>query len=48
MFTAKVEALTQYYLNGLSRNGKKGTESYAGIGLNITQEHCGMVRKDFF
>ena len=43
MFIAKVEALTQYYLNGLSRSERREMVSFEDTGLNIIQERCGMV-----
>ena len=43
MFIAKVAAQTQFFWNGQSQNEKKGMVSFEVIGLNIIQEHCGMV-----
>ena len=43
MFTAKVVALTQYYLNGLNRSERREMVLFEDTGLNIIQERCGMV-----
>ena len=40
---AKVAVQTQFYWNGPSPAGKRGTESSEVIGFSTTQEHCGMV-----
>ena len=39
----KVAVQTQFYWNGPSPAGKRGTESSEVIGFSTTQEHCGMV-----